>query len=157
MQNASGQSAATRRAYDCHRMVSRIDVMKFPLCTALLTVLTIATAQAQTPAPDLAAGEASFRKCFACHAVGPDAKNKVGPHLNGLDGRKAGTQEGYSFSAANKDSGIVWNEAEFKDYIRNPRAKIPKTKMIFAGIKSENEINNLWAYLAQFNADGSKK
>jgi cytochrome c len=108
-------------------------------------------------AQDLDAGERSFRKCLPCHAVGPDARNKVGPVLNGLEGRKSGTIAGYSYSDANKNSGITWSEAAFKDYIQDPRAKIPGTKMIFAGIKNEKEKGDLWAYLAQFKADGSKK
>lgn len=108
-------------------------------------------------AQDVAAGENSFKKCLPCHAVGENAKNKVGPVLNGLDGRQSGTVEGYTYSAANKNSGITWNEASFLDYIKDPRAKIPGTKMIFAGIKNENEGKNLWAYLAQFKADGAKK
>src|SRR5262245_11798301 len=75
----------------------------------------------------------SFRKCAPCHSVGEDATNKVGPILNGLDGRKAGAVEGFSYSDANKNSGITWNEETFKEYIRDPRAKVPGTKMIFAG------------------------
>ncbi len=127
--------------------------MKLVVTTALVSLLAIGAAQAQ----DLAAGETSFKKCLACHAVGPGAKNKVGPELNGLDGRKAGSVEGYSYSPANKDSGLTWDEATFKEYIRDPKAKIPKTKMVFAGIKKDSEVDNLWAYLAQFKADGSKK
>jgi len=108
-------------------------------------------------AQDLAAGENSFKKCLPCHSVGPDAKNKVGPELNGLDGRKSGNADGYNYSDANKNSGITWNEAVFKEYITNPRTKIPGTKMVFAGINSENERANLWAYLKQFDASGNKK
>ena len=116
-----------------------------------------APAPAEATAPDIAAGEQSFKKCLPCHSIGPDAKNKVGPEQNGLDGRKAGTVEGYNYSDANKNSGITWNEETFKEYITDPRAKIPGTKMVFAGIKSETERNNLWAYLKQFNADGTIK
>ncbi|MGN6461212.1 MAG: c-type cytochrome [Pseudolabrys sp.] len=108
-------------------------------------------------AQDLAAGENSFKKCLPCHAVGENAKNKVGPELNGLDGRHSGEAPNYNYSDANKKSGITWNEAQFLDYIKDPKAKIPGTKMVFAGIKNENEAKNLWAYLAQFKADGSKK
>src|SRR5262245_16931990 len=108
-------------------------------------------------AQDLAAGENSFKKCLPCHAVGQDAKNKVGPELNGLDGRKSGSADGYNYTEANKNSGITWNEQEFKDYIQDPRAKIKGTKMVFAGIKNESEIANLWAYLKQFDASGNKK
>jgi cytochrome c len=108
-------------------------------------------------AQDLAAGETSFKKCLPCHSVGADAKNKVGPVLNGLEGRKSGTIEGYSYTDANKNSGLTWDEATFRDYIKDPRAKIPGTKMVFAGIKNENEITNLWAYLKQFDAAGKTK
>ena len=108
-------------------------------------------------AQDLAAGENSFKKCLPCHSVGADAKNKVGPVLNGLEGRKSGTIEGYNYTDANKNSGITWGEDVFREYIKDPRSKIPGTKMVFAGIKSENEIGNLWAYLKQFDAKGEKK
>jgi cytochrome c len=111
------------------------------------------SAQAQ----DVAAGERSFLKCKPCHQVGTDAINSVGPVLNGVIGRKAGTMENYSYSAANKDSGLIWNEATFRDYIKNPRAKVPGTKMAFAGVTNENEITNLFAYLSQFDDKGDKK
>jgi len=108
-------------------------------------------------AQDLAAGEQSFKKCLPCHAVGEGAKNKVGPLLNGLEGRKSGTIEGFTYTDANKNSGLTWDEAVFRDYIKDPRAKIPGTKMIFAGIKNEKEISDLWAYMRQFDAAGKKK
>ena len=122
-----------------------------------LTSLTLAASGALAQEIDLAAGKSSFNKCLACHAIGEGAKNKVGPELNGLDGRKSGSAPDYNYSDANKNSGITWNEAVFKEYIKDPKAKIPGTKMAFAGIKSENEINNLWAYVAQFDADGKIK
>jgi cytochrome c len=118
---------------------------------------SIAVMPFPTSAQDAEAGRIVFNKCLPCHAVGVSAVNKVGPILNGLDGRKAGTVEKYSYSDANKSSGIVWSEVEFKDYIRAPRAKIPNTKMIFPGITNQKDVDNLWSYLAQFNADGSKK
>ncbi len=122
----------------------------------LASVVILASAGSAL-AQDLAAGETSFKKCLPCHAVGADAKNKVGPLLNGLEGRKSGTIEGYNYTDANKNSGITWTEEEFRDYIKDPRAKIKGTKMVFAGIKNENEITNLWAYLKQFDATGKKK
>ena len=122
----------------------------------VLAALTIAATMGMANAQDLAAGEQSFRKCSPCHAVGEDAKNKVGPALNGLDGRKSGTIGDYSYSEANKKAEITWSEASFKDYIQNPMAKVPGTKMAFAGIKNDKEIGDLWAYLKQFKADGSK-
>ena len=128
--------------------------MKTTLTMAALAVVALAqTAQAQ----DVAAGEQSFKKCFPCHSIGEGAKNKVGPELNGIDGRHSGSAPGYNYSDANKNSGIVWNEATFKEYIKDPRAKIPGTKMIFPGIKNEKEVDNLWAYLKQFGPDGKKK
>ena len=117
------------------------------------SVLTALPSQAQ----DAAAGEKVFAQCRACHQIGETAKNAVGPVLNGLFGRKSGTIEGYSYSPANKNSGITWDDATFREYIQDPRAKIKGTKMVFAGIKSENEITNLWAYLKQFDATGKKK
>jgi len=125
------------------------------MCIWIAVAMTAAAAPAV--AQDVNAGEAAFGKCAPCHAVGENAPNKVGPELNGIDGRKAGSVEGYSYSPANKASGIVWNEATFKDYILNPRAVVPGTKMVFAGIKSETERANLWAYLKQFGPDGKKK
>jgi cytochrome c len=128
--------------------------MKTTLAIAALAVAAMAqAAQAQ----DVAAGEQSFKKCFPCHSIGEGAKNKVGPELNGLDGRHSGTAPDYSYSDANKNSGIVWSEATFKDYIKDPRAKIPGTKMIFPGIKNEKEVGDLWAYLKQFGPDEKKK
>lgn len=124
---------------------------------ALAIAAVMIAAAGSASAQDLAAGETSFKKCLPCHAVGPEAKNKVGPVLNGLDGRKSGTVEGYNYSEANKNSGITWSEATFKEYIINPRAKIPGTKMVFAGISNENERANLWGYLKQFDASGNKK
>src|SRR6185503_9983601 len=88
-------------------------------------------------AQDLAAGENSFKKCLPCHSVGADAKNKVGPVLNGLDGRKSGTVKDYDYSDANKNANITWNETVFSEYIKDPRAKVPGTKMVFVGIKNE--------------------
>jgi len=122
-----------------------------------IAVLALVTSAVGVRAQDVAAGEQSFKKCFPCHAVGEGAKNKVGPELNGLDGRHSGTAPGYNYSPANKNSGIVWSEATFKEYIKDPRGKIPGTKMTFAGIKNEAEASNLWAFLKQFGADGKKK
>ncbi len=127
--------------------------MKKLMVAAALIVVSMGVAVAQ----DVQKGENSFKKCLVCHAIGPGAKNKIGPELNGLDGRKAGTVTGFNYSDANKNSGIVWDEATFKEYIKDPRAKIPGTKMTFLGIKNEQEINDLWAYLKQFDAEGNIK
>jgi cytochrome c len=107
-------------------------------------------------AGDPEAGAKVFNKCRACHQVGPTAKNGVGPSLNGVAGRKSGTAEGYNYSEANKNSGLTWNEATFLEYIAGPQKKIPGTKMTFPGLPEEADRANVWAYLSQFKADGSK-
>lgn len=129
-----------------------MPMKKLLLASALITVSSgLALAQ------DLAAGATTFKKCAICHDIGETAKNKFGPELNGIDGRHSGSAPGYNYSDANKKSGITWNEATFMEYIKDPRAKIPGTKMIFPGIKNETEAKNLWAYLKQFGLDGKKK
>jgi len=130
--------------------------MKRLTLSALVAIASSLAAPAAL-AQDGAAGKTSFNKCMACHAIGEGAKNKVGPELNGLNSRKSGTAEGYSYSDANKNSGITWSEVEFKDYIKDPKAKIPGTKMIFPGIKNEKEASDLWAFLAQYDKDGKTK
>src|SRR4051794_26385077 len=130
--------------------------MKKLILTALVVIASPALVSAAL-AQDAAAGKTSFNKCLPCHSIGEGAKNKVGPELNGLNGRKAGAAPDYSYSEANKGSGITWDEATFKEYIRDPKAKIPGTKMVFAGIKNEKEVNDLWAFLAQYDKDGKVK
>jgi len=121
-------------------------------------ILVVAAGIAFVPAhaQDVASGEKIFLQCKACHQIGENAKNGVGPVLNGLFGRKAGTIEGFSYSPANKNSGIVWDEATFREYIKDPKAKVPGTKMIYAGLKDEQRIKDLIAYLKQFDAAGQK-
>ena len=123
-----------------------------------LTISAVILAAFACPAfaQDPAAGDTAFRKCQPCHDVGETAKNKLGPELNGLDGKKAGIADGYAYSDGNKNSGIVWSEATFKSTWRTPKRKIPGTKMILS-VKNEKEIGDLWAYLKQFGADGKKK
>src|SRR5437764_11256833 len=126
----------------------------------ILTALIVgaaAVASGTALAQDAAAGKSSFNKCLACHAIGEGAKNKVGPVLNGLDGRHSGSVEGYNYSDANKNSGITWGKDVFLEYIKDPKAKIPGTKMVFAGIKNEKESNDLWAYVSSFDKDGKQK
>jgi cytochrome c len=115
--------------------------------------VSIRPAQAQ----DVTKGQQVFHMCSPCHSIGPDAQNKLGPELNGLDGRHSGTVANFDYSDANKKSGIVWNEASFKQYIKSPSAMIPGTKMPFAGIPDQQKINDLWAYLSQFDASGNIK
>lgn len=107
-------------------------------------------------AQDITAGETVFKKCAACHAVGEGAKNRVGPELNGLIGRPAGQVEGFKYSSAMVESGLVWDEATLATYIKGPKDLVPKTKMAFAGLKQDADILNLVAYLKEFAEDGSK-
>ena len=104
---------------------------------------------------DAVAGKAVFNQCKACHQVGPEAKNGVGPILNGIVGRKAGEGAGYNYSDANKNSGLTWDEATLRSYLTDPKAKLPGTKMIFPGIKREKQLDDLMAYLVGIKADGS--
>ena len=119
----------------------------------LLAGGVVAAAQAQ----DIAAGKRQFMVCSACHQIGPDAKNAVGPVLNGVVGRKAGTYPGYSYSSANKDSGITWTAEELEKYLANPQKVVPGTKMIFPGIKNPQQVKDVIAYLEQYGADGQPK
>jgi cytochrome c len=129
--------------------------MKFAVAAFAATLSFAAFAPALAADGDPAAGKTAFNQCRACHQVGPSAKNSVGPILNGIVGRKAGEEEGYNYSDANKSSGITWDEATLREYLQNPRAKIPGTKMVFPGIKREKQLDDLIAYLKGIKADGS--
>lgn len=128
--------------------------MKFKIL--MMAIASLAASGGVAAAQDAAAGEKVFQKCRACHQVGETAKNAVGPVLNGLFGRKSGTIEGYNYTEANKNSGITWDEATFAEYIKNPKAKIPGTKMIFPGLQKDDEIANITAFLKQYGPDGKK-
>ena len=120
---------------------------------AIILGVSISRASAQ----DVAAGKISFGRCLGCHAVGVDAKNKIGPELNGIEGRKCGAVDGYTYSAANKDCTFTWSETVFVEYIRDPKAKIPGTRKSIAGVRDATEAGNIWAYLRQFGPDGLPK
>src|SRR5580704_7592859 len=95
----------------------------------------------------LIAGAKVFLKCKACHQIGDNAKNAVGPVLTGVVGRVAGVYPDYNYSDANKNSGLTWDEATLKVYLKDPKAKVPGTKMTFPGISSDADIDNVIAYL----------
>ena len=107
-------------------------------------------------AQDAAAGEQVFKKCKVCHEIGEGATNMVGPVLNGVVGRPAGTYPSYKYSEANKDSGITWDEAALTTYLHDPKAKVPDTKMVFPGLPNDDDIKNVIAYLKTFDKDGKK-
>ena len=126
--------------------------------TLMIAGIIVAASTGTALAQDAAAGEQVFKRlCSPCHDIGPDAKVKLGPPLNGVDGRKAGTFEGYNYSPANKSSGITWSLEAFHKYIQAPMQEMPGTRMAFVGIKNDKDIADLWAYLKQFGADGAKK
>lgn len=123
--------------------------MKRYLSAAAAAIGLIALASSAN-AQDAANGEAVFKVCKACHQVGATAKNGVGPLLNGIVGRKAGTVEGFNYSEANKTAGaggLVWTEEELLKYLAGPAAYMPKNKMAFAGVKDEADRKDLVAYL----------
>ena len=125
---------------------------KTMMALALLAGLTGA-AQAQ----DAEAGKAVFTVCKACHQVGEGAKNAVGPVLNGLIGRKSGSIADFNYSEAMKNSNLTWDEATFAEYIANPKAKVPGNKMVYAGQKDPQKVQDLIAFLKQYDADGKTK
>ena len=130
--------------------------MRFILPFVLL-VGSVAAAHAE---PDLAKGEQVFKQCAACHAVGPDAKAKVGPPLNGIVGQKWAQFPGFSYSNDLKTGGAagkVWDEATLDASIANPKAVAPQGRMPFGGIKNEADRANLIAFLKQFSATGEKQ
>ena len=110
----------------------------------VLAIGMIAAMPAVASAADAEAGATVFGKCKACHQIG---KNAVGPNLVGVIGRKAGTVEGFTYSDAMKNSGLTWDEATFKDYIADPKKKVPGNKMVFMGLKEAADVDNLLEYL----------
>lgn len=123
--------------------------------TLSVAIVALIASVGGAAAQDVTKGEHDFNLCRPCHAIGPDAVNMLGPELNGLDGRHSGSVTGYPYSDANKSSGIVWNKATFAQYIKDPQKMVPGTKMFFAGIKDDQEIADLWAYISQYDADGN--
>jgi cytochrome c len=112
-------------------------------------IATAAALLAAAPAhADAAKGAKVFNKCKACHNVDKPA-NKIGPSLQGVFGRTAGTVEGYNYSDAMKASGIVWSIETLGNYLKAPKEMVPGTKMTFVGLKKDDDIENLMAYLEE--------
>ena len=117
------------------------------------SVIALSPGRAGAQEGDATAGAAVFKKCATCHVADSDT-NKVGPSLNGVLGRKAGTHPDFAYSASMKaagDDGLVWDEATLRDYLHNPRVKVKGTKMAFVGLKDDKEITDLIAYLKQYS------
>jgi len=116
------------------------------------TILTLVILLFMTPRPgaaaDIAAGQALFNRCKICHSL-EAGKNMVGPSLHGLFGRKAGTSDGFTFSEAMKESGILWDDDTLTKYLHDPKQVVPGGKMAFPGIKDDQQIADLLAYLHQ--------
>jgi cytochrome c len=123
----------------------------------MMAAAVLCGAAVPATAADPAAGEKAFAVCRPCHKVGEGAKNGVGPTLNGVVGRAAGSVEGYKYSDAMKNAGVTWDEANLAEYLKNPKQKIAGNKMVFPGVKDDTKLADIIAYLAQFNADGTKK
>ena len=130
--------------------------MKSPiLALATLLAMTVGAGNALA-AGDVEAGKAEIKKCLACHMVGEGATNRVGPVLNDVFGRVAGTFEGYKYSKGMVDAGaagLVWNEETLAKFIHKPRDVVPTTKMTFAGLADPVAVENLLAYLVTLSPD----
>jgi cytochrome c len=128
-------------------------IMKKIIAAAAFAGLAMTgVAQAQ----DVAAGERVFARCRACHQLGETARNGVGPVLNGLFGRQAGSIPGFNYSPANKASGVTWTEEVFAQYIKNPRQFMPGNRMAFNGIPNDQEIKDITAFLKTWAPDGKR-
>ena len=115
------------------------------VASAVLFALSNGATQAQ----DAEKGKKVFNKCKTCHTLEAGGKNKVGPNLYGLFGRTAGTVEGFKYSDAMKESGIIWDEETVDAYLTNPKEFMPKNKMSFPGLKKEEQRADVIAYLKE--------
>ncbi|WP_113447816.1 c-type cytochrome [Rhizobium cremeum] len=134
-------------------MISR-QALIFALAGTLATSLAAPVTAMEGLNGDPAAGEKVFRKCQACHAIGPGAVSKTGPLLTGVVGRPAGSIADYSYSAGMAKvagEGLVWAPEKISEFLTNPKAFVPGTKMTFAGIRKDQERADLIAYLSTFN------
>jgi cytochrome c2 len=119
--------------------------------------LLVGTSAHAADEASVAAGKQIFNRCAVCHAIGPNAVNKIGPELNGIIGRQAGSLSDFNYSASMREAGIRWDDKTIANFIRNPRAAVSGTKMMFPGIKDETDVANVVAFLGTFSADGSSR
>jgi cytochrome c len=118
------------------------------LLLALGVGLAATGAASAQGAGDPAKGQNVFKRCQACHVINQPT-NRVGPHLVGIVGRKAGSVENFKYSEANKSSGVTWDEATLDTYLTDPKAFMPGNKMAFPGLKKPDERADVIAYLKQ--------
>lgn len=126
----------------------------------LASIALFALSAPALAAGDAASGEKVFNKCKICHKVGEGAKTLIGPELNGVVGRKAASVEGFAYSEGLKKDGaegLVWSENKLAEYLKNPKAFNPTTKMAFAGLPKDEDIADVIAYLKTYGADGKKQ
>lgn len=109
------------------------------------------------PAGNAAGGQRVFNQCMGCHAVGQGAAAGIGPSLNGVVDRKAGTTPGFRYSAAMKSSGLTWDQATLARFLHAPAQTVPGTHMAFGGLAKPQDQADVIAYLKQYAADGTKK
>lgn len=151
---ATGEGASKRNPLQKGR---KTNMIRHYFCLVAMAAWAGSAAGALA-AGDAAEGEKIFtQKCKVCHQIGEGAKNFIGPLLNGVVGRKSGTAPDFNYSEVMKSSGLTWDEATLNEYLTNPKAKVPGTKMIFAGLPKESDRENLIAYLSQIGPDGKKK
>jgi cytochrome c len=122
----------------------------FDRTLVIAAVLGVAAAAAAPAASaDLAAGEKVFKKCKACHTVEPGGKNKIGPNLAGVMGREAAMVDGFKYSKALKESGLIWDDENLAQYLANPKTFLKGNKMAFPGLKKEEDVANVIAYMKE--------
>jgi cytochrome c len=119
----------------------------------VLTALSPVLGHAQ----DLGAGGRVYMKCGPCHSIGAGATSKVGPPLNGIVGAPAAAFPYFPYSPALRAAGLTWDEPTLREFLRNPRAKVPMTKMAFAGLASDADLDNLIAFLKFFGPNGEER
>ncbi|WP_374449980.1 cytochrome c family protein [Stella sp.] len=132
--------------------------MRRTLPLAVPLALAVALGAPAALGQDADRGEQVFKRaCAVCHMVGPGAKNRVGPPMNGIVDRKAGSIPGFAYSPANRNSGVTWDADSLKAYLRDPRAFMPGTRMVYAGLRNDADLADLVAYLARFGPDGAAR